>query len=70
MATAKIVIGSADQNDNRNNSTISKINPNLANTDGFNLLDRTARKLLSLTTETYINTQYVITYDVGEELEG
>lgn len=72
MLTGKLVLKTTDANLNTFNNTISDVNGtviSLADGAGWKLLDRTARSLVGLTTNTYQSAQFVLTYNVDEEVE-
>lgn len=72
MVTGKLILKTTDANLNTFNNTISDVNGDvvtLADGAGWKLLDRTARALVGLTSNTYQAAQFVLTYSVDEEVE-
>lgn len=69
MAEAKMIIKSADQNGNSASNTYSAINPALASSEGFVLLQTVAHSMLGLSNNTYNSAQLVLTYDIDEEAD-
>ena len=67
MATAKLVVKSEDQNSNTNRTTWSKINPSISGAAQFQALETAIRAVYTLSTDTYEDTEYIVTYSVAEE---
>lgn len=75
MATAKFIVQSLDLNANAYRNTISEINPTLM--DGtqeerianMTAIDTGMRAVWGLSTNTYVDTQYQVTFSVNEVLE-
>lgn len=75
MATAKFIVQSSDLNANAYRNTISEINPTLM--DGtqeerianMTAIDTGMRAVWGLSTNTYVDTQYQVTFSVNEVLE-